>query len=499
MRRRKDLVLKCVLYLCVISFCLQFFHILRHFVVSSDGSSSERGKPSADDISITTFIGKPMPEKTVPFPLLTSRTTCPGLTALPPKTKHGFQSIKGSDSFLYAAHLEKKHVIVIALVKNKFLSNRKLYCQLWYNGSIKYEDPLQVVDAEEEIIPESHSRKYTAAFIKCLLDTESAYRSEDIVAVSVVIDDKCRPSDPTAPPLTVLAPPLPGNRLTSEYTVCVTPFNFRYSRVYELIEMVEFNKILGADKIVFYNFSTGPNVDQVLQMYIRSGDVDVLPWPLPMHVDSWPSSNRPSEVWYFGQLAALNDCLVRHRYRARYIVFTDLDEFIVPLQDSNWTQLVSRLRSPPSDSTNSLEKKDYDIFIFRCVFFRKEWHQPAPGFETLASKIQSAVLGYTRREKKVLPTGVRSKLILNPRSVQEVGVHQVWQSSAEQLSVPSDIGLVYHYRSWEQPDQQISFITSNDVALRFGHRLAIKVQEVRDRLHGVPMDIDIKSYGNFVN
>ena len=237
-------------------------------------------------------------------------------------------------------------------------------------------------------------------------------------------------------------------------------------------------------------------------MYTKLGDVDVLPWHVPIHVDSWPPNRRPSEVWYFGQLAALNDCLLRYKHRARYLVFSDLDEFIVPLEDTNWRQLVARLHTPPADSekTRHLRRRwrDRNIFIFQCTFFRKEWPQPLHAYKSISAKLKSAVLGYTLRETQVLPAGSRSKMIVNPRSVQEVGVHEVWQGESS-LVVPSTVGLLYHYRSWETPNQKVDLITSNDVALRFGDRLATKLQETWNRLPGVLMDIDIKSYGDSIS
>ncbi|GFS16587.1 beta-1,4-galactosyltransferase galt-1 [Elysia marginata] len=341
---------------------------------------------------------------------------------------------------------------------------------------------------------------YAAAFIKCPLASGFQERAT-VIAVSVVSGQKCRSAGSRLPPLAVTHASTADDKFVSEFTVCVSPFNLRYSRAYELVEMLEFNKILGADNFVFYNYSMGPNVDRVLQKYIKSDDINVLPWHLPMRVDSWPPSKQPSEVWYFGQLAALNDCLSRYRYKARYIVFSDLDEFIVPLKDSSWAQLLSRLRKPPSDSSNHLQRgtrKNRDIFLFRCTFFRKEWPQPMPELEKANSKLRSAVLGFTLRETQVLPAGSRSKMIVNPRLVREVGVHQVWDGDASVI-VPQSLGLLYHYRSWESPDQEVDLVSSKDVALRFGERLAAKMQEVWDSLPGVPFDIDIKSYGSPVS
>ena len=242
---------------------------------------------------------------------------------------------------------------------------------------------------------------------------------------------------------------------------------------------------------------------QVLQKYVKSRDVNVLPWHVPVRVDTWPPGKQPSDVWYFGQLAALNDCLLRYKHRARYIVFSDLDEFIVPLKDSNWAELLSRLHVPSSDvaRTHQIQrpaKEHRDIFIFQCTFFRKEWPQPLPKFETVNSRLKSSVLGFTQREREILPAGSRSKMIVNPRLVQEVGVHQVWEGEAS-LVVPPSLGLLHHYRSWETPKQKVNLVTSKDVAVKFGDRLAAKIQEAWTGLPGVALDIDIKTYGGTIS
>ena len=46
------------------------------------------------------------------------------------------------------------------------------------------------------------------------------------------------------------------------YTVCVTPLNFRYNNYQQLVETVEVNRMLGAGHFVFYNYSTGPFVQR---------------------------------------------------------------------------------------------------------------------------------------------------------------------------------------------------------------------------------------------
>ncbi|XP_053377892.1 uncharacterized protein LOC128547951 [Mercenaria mercenaria] len=97
----------------------------------------------------------------------------------------------------------------------------------------------------------------------------------------------------------------------NRFAVCLSPLYFNYSRAYELAEWIELNRILGAEKFVVYNISTSTNVDQVLGYYSRQGLVNVVQWQLPMRVSTYPKSKEPAEIHYFGQTAALNDCLFR--------------------------------------------------------------------------------------------------------------------------------------------------------------------------------------------
>jgi len=116
------------------------------------------------------------------------------------------------------------------------------------------------------------------------------------------------------------------------FTVCVPPPHNHFNDYRRLVEMIEVNRMFGAQRLVFYNYSTGPDVATVLRRYESEGLVSVIPWRIPLLVDTWPPGEPPvkPEIHYFGQVAALNDCLYRNMFTSRYIVFTDLDELLVP-------------------------------------------------------------------------------------------------------------------------------------------------------------------------
>lgn len=264
-----------------------------------------------------------------------------------------------------------------------------------------------------------------------------------------------------------------------EFTVCVTPLNYKYSRAYELVEMIELNQILGANHIVFYNYSTDANVDRVLQYYIDKGVVEVVQWHLPMSVDVWPKiPNHRVEIHYFGQLAALNDCLYRNRYKSKYLVYQDLDEFIIPYKHSNWHELI-----------NSTGAKS--AYFFRNVFFRKDWINDTKddNFDgkLLAKQFKSITLLTTTREERMFSPRHRSKYIVNPKLIETVGIHNIWKEvkGRGQYNVSPAVGLLHHYRNWENPGEKLKRFPGTRI-LHFKDKLLSRLQSTWEVLKDVP-------------
>ena len=75
---------------------------------------------------------------------------------------------------------------------------------------------------------------------------------------------------------------------TVEFTVCSSILRRNFGDVSQLVEKIEMSRILGAGRVVFYNYSVTYNVDAVLRWYAREWaagretvEVVVLPWHLP--------------------------------------------------------------------------------------------------------------------------------------------------------------------------------------------------------------------------
>lgn len=107
----------------------------------------------------------------------------------------------------------------------------------------------------------------------------------------------------------------------------VSPENF--------VQYFEFNRLLGAELFIVYNTSmTSREMNAIARLYEGKGLAKLVQWTLPHGVEG------NSTVWYYAQVAMLNDCYLRNKHSSRYIVTTDLDEFIVPLNHSSWNEFL---------------------------------------------------------------------------------------------------------------------------------------------------------------
>lgn len=256
------------------------------------------------------------------------------------------------------------------------------------------------------------------------------------------------------------------------FTVCVTPLNYDFNHSNHLVEMIELNRMFGAQRFVFYNHTTGSHVTQYMRMYEEEGIVSVIPWKLPIATDDYLTKVEP-QIHYFGQLAALNECLMRNRFQSHFVTFTDLDEVIVPRRHGSWGEMAEELIKSRSRSGLG----PVASLHFRNAFFRTDYEKDSV-YEKNATvvRLELRSLLTTVREEKIYPHGWRSKHIVVPDAVQLVGIHHIERLSdhsggASVVDVDEATGLLHHYRSWatEEATRQS---TASD---RFMHRFSDKI------------------------
>ncbi|XP_001629191.2 beta-1,4-galactosyltransferase galt-1 [Nematostella vectensis] len=210
-----------------------------------------------------------------------------------------------------------------------------------------------------------------------------------------------------------------------KYAICVPPLRSEKLTAKRLIEFVELTKLLGANHFTFYDFKTDPEVNNVLRYYQESQVANVLPWNLPSNLVS-----RPNDIWYFGQVLAILDCLYRYKNRAKFVAFNDVDEFIVPLRNSSIVEIL-----------NAFHRPYHCGHCFQSVVFSSNARFPRQKSELVSQR-------FFHRTQETIP--LLSKCIVDPLRVFEMGIHHISKATGLRYSVNSvheSDAVIFHYRT----------------------------------------------------
>jgi hypothetical protein len=110
-----------------------------------------------------------------------------------------------------------------------------------------------------------------------------------------------------------------SNAYTYDYVICAIFQNeARFMK-----EWIEFHKLIGFQHFYLYNNLSKDNYLEVLEPYIERGEVDLIDWTMVQQHGAGD---------YKWQHAAYNDALQKIKGIAKWAAFIDLDEYIVPVQ-----------------------------------------------------------------------------------------------------------------------------------------------------------------------
>ncbi|XP_018901984.2 LOW QUALITY PROTEIN: beta-1,4-galactosyltransferase galt-1 [Bemisia tabaci] len=419
--------------------------------IGTSGSSSTSGAAK---------FGAAYPLRTHPLPTAENLTATDALWLPVAATTFKF--------FVYSAYLDQrgnKLIRVIAATKTR--NPERVWCRLWSPSG----NDSQIVNGKVKVIRENWNLKYSAVFILCSVPHNLTF---GLWSVSVIHQLHApitnllliRNLDVPSPAFS-LGPSLNTSSNTNTLAVCVKPLHFHYNRVNQLIEFIELNLLLGASHMILYNASIGPDATCVLKQYVNEGLVTILPWKLDMI--------SQKEIRTVGLFAALNDCLYRCMHRYSYAAFIDLDEFIIPQQQKTLPELIGWLGQ-------KLNLRTTASYSFQNAFFYLQWSDDNTIDRKYAPIINNFVtLRKTRRKTKLNPHKQRSKYICRPEFVVEAGNHFIWEfiPGHGTLNVPSDVGLLHHYRVCEfgGNDCVKSKSVIDQIAYRYATRLVVNFHE----------------------
>ncbi|XP_018420916.1 PREDICTED: uncharacterized protein LOC108794386 [Nanorana parkeri] len=377
-------------------------------------------------------------------------------------TQDTIVKVKNSRTYLIAAYLDSRssRTVRILGITNRYEQD-VLLCDFCLTGDNN------TAPVELQIHTDHFDFPYGTTDLLCRLPDEripeyvSVYRTDE--------------SSPTF--LKIQSTEIP-TKFQYDFLVCVSTMFGSYNNILQFIQSMEMYQILGAKKVVIYHSDSSLLMKKVLSYYNKLELVELVPWPITSFLNvsaGWHYPEHPGDLHYYGQTAALNDCIYRNRYRTKYIALNDIDELILPIMHKDWPEMIDTLLK--IDPTTS-------VFLFKNYVFPTTIRDktnpltPSDWASVPGLNIVEHVYREPNRPSEINPT----KMILNPRSVVQTSVHVPLEFVGEQYEVPGDIAKLCHYREPKQKDLEKDLLIEDNIMSKYEAVLIKRVNRLLRKL-----------------
>lgn len=354
-----------------------------------------------------------------------------------------WQSVLGGlDSIrVLSAHLdsrfEQSFVRVIAAASRRQAEQEDVWClfpSLEHPYQLSKRSPWQRVKANATLMRDDFGNTYTGVFFDCPLDlgiSKVAFVSVSIGPLKPVLPSGLDVMCLTGNMLPVNHGQFPGRQV--EFGACIKVMHSIIPSAKEIVEFVEFSRLLGVEHFTFYNDTTNKlsqtlahvNSSCALRCYKDQGLLDVMDFGLDL-----------KDIQVKGSIISTNDCVYKRRHQYKYHVQVDTDEFIVPRvgQPSQYRDFLPAIRA----AHNISEEAAGDIreYGFQMSYFPDECRAGDRKYRHDTTIREVSIYGY----------GHRSKYISVTQNVIEAGPHNVVRGIGKTIVASSDMALVHHYR-----------------------------------------------------
>ncbi|ELU13059.1 hypothetical protein CAPTEDRAFT_200116 [Capitella teleta] len=342
-------------------------------------------------------------------------------------TRDKFQKISNV-SYVYSAYYDgrpesgKPSVRVIGVVA----LDSTMFCHLWFKG----DDKPVLVEAQLMIIKHFEPVTYENAIINCPFNGSEVQTRSRVPSRLVMSSSKCGHPD-------AILDVIDNSALKPDvnFTVCLHKALIRnYNNSNELVEWIEMNRILGAQRFLIYNYTGGSALTPFLRHYVNEGVVELHEWNVLEFSHAIP--------WYMGQGALINDCIYRSMYSSRFLILVDVDEVVVPQKVDTWAEALEEQRQCHGS----------DSMLVRNTFILKNYGNNS---EAAQHESNFEFLRLTHGLNFTYPSNLRTKIIMKPLRARLAGVHTTMEqsdgSSGENCCLSPDSLLLQHYRHWTKP------------------------------------------------
>jgi hypothetical protein len=266
-----------------------------------------------------------------------------------------------------------------------------------------------------------------------------------------------------------------------DFVVCLSgPLKRNYDNQEHFVQWVEIQRMFGAERFAVYNHSGSAKLRNYFQMYTDDNILDYISWNVPPAIQDISNYNV---LWNFGQQAMVNDCLYRYMYATQYLMFTDLDELIVPRCDgcNTWADMMTRIQTKCPEKL--IQYSIMNAFFPTQVKDNKQYTR-----NLLPTKLKITSLLKTYRAKEFGTHNERSKFIIKPTFIRSNNIHSVmtvWGGKPREhilCVVSPDDAALHHYRHlW----RVVKDVVPDDAMIKFEGNITDRLQTLYGKHHTI--------------
>lgn len=217
---------------------------------------------------------------------------------------------------------------------------------------------------------------------------------------------------------------------------------FKNLNIMNIIRTCLLYKLLGVEHITIYVSYYDFQYKKCYRWLMKQNWIDIIHFSLP-RVD----------IFYYGQDAKLDHCINHYRYISTYVIITDVDETIVPVENKYIIDII-----------NKYGKNNY-AFSFKSVIF-------------LVNSTQSNI--FLANRKGCIIHKWYKKLIIRPEKIISVGAHfpRKWQEKGKIISININDAYVRHARTKNYRYKNCSFIYQSNYLFNFINIIERKIENL---------------------
>ena len=223
------------------------------------------------------------------------------------------------------------------------------------------------------------------------------------------------------------------------FGVCLHKALYNLNDPQLLVDWVELNIALGAEIITIYLQNVPESYYTAMLPYIEKRIVEVLDWNMKP-----PLVPEYTKDW--GQTGTVTECIYRNINRVKYLALIDLDEFIIPQQNSSIPEMMVELEKFTAPHSSA------SYIFYNTWMYNDGISLPEVNISTKCSNMKWP--RYYTHTLMANPVKVDRrfpwhKIIVKPEAVNIAWYHWVLSNQhgyTKQYIAPPEYGLTFHYR-----------------------------------------------------